>query len=75
MLRIKTTSRFLVSNCTEKKVDSMLSCTAIGRVAKCVTYLFNVDEYLCLWNCNFFKMMLRLLKIKVGVNTVSLHIS
>lgn len=51
---LKTTSRFLVSNCTEKKVDSMLSCAAIGRVAKCVTYLFNVDEYLCLWNCNFF---------------------
>ncbi|XP_052680823.1 uncharacterized protein LOC128161552 [Crassostrea angulata] len=53
--KLKSTSGFTVSNCTEQKVDSMLSCAAIGRAAKCVTYYFNVDEYVCLWNCKFFE--------------------
>lgn len=52
---LKSTSGFTVSNCSEQQVNSLLSCAAIGRAAKCVTYYFNVDEYLCLWNCKFFE--------------------
>ncbi|XP_052681078.1 fucolectin-7-like [Crassostrea angulata] len=52
---LKSTTGFTVSNCTEQQVDSMLSCAAIGRAAKCVTYYFNVYEYLCSWNCKFFE--------------------
>lgn len=52
---LKSTTGFTVSNCTEQHVDSMLSCAAIWRAAKCVTYYFNVHEYLCSWNFKFFE--------------------
>lgn len=55
MYELVKTFGFTVSNCTEQKVDSILSCAAIGRVAKAPTYVFIVDKNLCLWDCKSFK--------------------
>lgn len=39
--------------CNEKYVDSLLLCIVFGREVNGVIFFFNVDIYICQWNCIF----------------------
>lgn len=50
---MRTKPPFVVANCTERYVDSVLLCAAIGREAKDVTFFLNGDNNHCRWSCTF----------------------
>lgn len=49
---IRTTYPMFISSCSEKYVDGLLLCAALGREAKIVTFFLNSNNH-CRWNCTF----------------------